>query len=60
MSSSKRPLISRRLRTGLRLGPITVYSERRRCGKNCSGCPHGPYLYAKDHTGKRTYIGKEP
>ena len=33
------------------------------CGKDCSGCPHGPYWYAqwRDQTGKlrSRYIGKE-
>jgi hypothetical protein len=32
-----------------------------KCGKNCSGCPHGPYEYHVTWDGKKTnweYIGK--
>lgn len=32
-----------------------------KCGKNCRGCPHGPYLYARWREGKRLrskYLGK--
>ena len=29
-----------------RVGKITYQWEKIRCGKNCKGCPHGPYLYA--------------
>ena len=29
-----------------KVGKITYQWEKIRCGKNCKGCPHGPYLYA--------------
>ena len=31
------------------------------CGKNCNGCPHGPYIYEYEWTGEKVesrYIGK--
>ena len=39
------------------------YRERRiPCGKNCAGCPHGPYVYLvwRDASGKlrERYLGK--
>ena len=38
-------------------------AEYRKCGKCCSGCPHGPYWYVVWHQAgtndvKRRYIGK--
>ena len=41
---------------------ITYYSEHRKCGRpgcKCAGGDlHGPYWYARDASGKVTYIGK--
>lgn len=40
---------------------ITYRLERVSCGKNCKGCPHGPYWYGYWREGGRThsrYIGK--
>lgn len=42
-------------------GSVTYRLERVSCGKNCKGCPHGPYWYGYWREGKRTrskYIGK--
>ncbi len=42
-------------------GSVTYRLERVPCGKNCKGCPHGPYWYGYWREGKRTrskYIGK--
>ena len=33
--------------------------EMRRCGRNCSKCPHGPYWYLLLDGGRRAYVGKE-
>jgi hypothetical protein len=44
------------------IGAITFQLERVRCGKNCNGCPHGPYWYAYYRSAGRVvskYIGKE-
>lgn len=30
--------------------------EYRNCGRNCRGCPHGPYLYVRLKSGKRRYV----
>lgn len=41
---------------------VTYQLELVRCGKNCKGCPHGPYWYAYYRSGGRVvskYIGKE-
>lgn len=41
-------------------GPVEQ-EEMIRCGKNCSGCPHGPYLYKyewEDGEVVSTYEGK--
>jgi len=46
------------VRTG---GSTTYRLERVSCGKNCKGCPHGPYWYGYWREGKKTrskYIGK--
>lgn len=43
------------------LGSMTYRLERVSCGKNCKGCPHGPYWYGYWREGGRTrskYIGK--
>lgn len=43
-------------------GKITYQLEKVYCGKNCSGCPHGPYWYAywkEDGQTKSKYIGKD-
>ena len=40
---------------------ITYRLERVSCGKNCKGCPHGPYWYGYWREGGKTrskYIGK--
>ncbi len=42
-------------------GSITYRQERVSCGKNCKGCPHGPYWYGYWREGGKThskYIGK--
>ncbi len=42
-------------------GTITYRLERVSCGKNCKGCPHGPYWYGYWKEGGKTkskYIGK--
>ena len=42
-------------------GSVTYRLERVSCGKNCKGCPHGPYWYGYWREGGRTrskYIGK--
>jgi hypothetical protein len=49
-------LLAQLARAPVHLGSITLSLEYRRCGK-CSRCPHGPYLYARDRTGHRTYLG---
>ncbi|MBN1236374.1 MAG: hypothetical protein JW999_10065 [Methanotrichaceae archaeon] len=44
-----------------RFGPVTYRLERVSCGKNCKGCPHGPYWYGYWREGGKTrskYIGK--
>lgn len=54
--SAKREVVSTR-----KAGKVTVRSERIYCGKNCNGCPHGPYDYAYWWEGGRVrskYIGK--
>lgn len=40
----------------VQLAGFTLSLEYRSCGK-CQRCPHGPYLYARDRTGRRHYIG---
>lgn len=43
-------------------GRVTYQQELIRCGKDCWGCPHGPYWYAYYRKAGRTvskYIGKE-
>ena len=45
-----------------RVGTVTYRLERISCGKNCKGCPHGPYWYGYWREGGKTrskYIGKE-
>jgi hypothetical protein len=40
---------------------MTFRLERVSCGKNCKGCPHGPYWYGYWREGGKTrskYIGK--
>ena len=52
----KREVISKK-----KVGKMTVQLERVRCGKNCKGCPHGPYLYGyywKDGRLVSVYLGK--
>ena len=42
-------------------GCITYRQEKVSCGKNCKGCPHGPYWYGYWREGGKTrskYIGK--
>jgi hypothetical protein len=42
-------------------GSMTFRQERVSCGKNCKGCPHGPYWYGYWREGGKTrskYIGK--
>jgi len=42
-------------------GSMTYRLEKVSCGKNCKGCPHGPYWYAYWREGGKTrskYIGK--
>lgn len=44
-------------------GKPARYRERRiPCGKHCSGCPHGPYIYLvwRDEEGnlRERYVGK--
>jgi len=42
-------------------GPTTYRLEKVSCGKNCKGCPHGPYWYGYWREGGKThskYIGK--
>jgi len=44
-----------------KLRSITYRLERVSCGKNCKGCPHGPYWYGYWREGGKThskYIGK--
>lgn len=39
---------------------VTIQKQKRNCGKNCDGCPHGPYLYAYYREGttlKSKYLG---
>lgn len=46
------------LKGRIHLPGVTISLEYRRCGKNCGGCPHGPYLYARDRAShKRKYLG---
>ncbi len=43
------------------IGSITYRRELVSCGKNCKGCPHGPYWYGYWREGGKThskYIGK--
>lgn len=44
-------------------GPQVSYrQEHVRCGRDCDGCPHGPYWYAYWREGGRNrsqYIGRE-
>lgn len=54
--STKREVVSKR-----KSGKVTIQSERIYCGKNCKGCPHGPYDYAywwEDGRVRSKYIGK--
>ena len=42
-------------------GSTTYRLEKVSCGKNCKGCPHGPYWYGYWREGGKTrskYIGK--
>ncbi|VVB71997.1 Uncharacterised protein [uncultured archaeon] len=42
-------------------GSMTFRLERVSCGKNCKGCPHGPYWYGYWREAGKTrskYIGK--
>jgi len=42
-------------------GSVTYRLEKVSCGKNCKGCPHGPYWYGYWREGGKThskYIGK--
>jgi hypothetical protein len=42
-------------------GSTTYRLERVSCGKNCKGCPHGPYWYGYWREGGKTrskYVGK--
>ena len=42
-------------------GTMTFRLERVSCGKNCKGCPHGPYWYGYWREGGKTrskYIGE--
>jgi hypothetical protein len=42
----------------IHLPGVIISLEYRRCGKNCSGCPHGPYVYARDRLShRRKYLG---
>lgn len=44
-----------------RSGSMTYRLEMVSCGKNCKGCPHGPYWYGYWREGGKTrsrYIGK--
>jgi len=41
---------------------LTIQLEEIMCGKNCRGCPHGPYYYGYFRQGGRlrsVYIGKK-
>ena len=41
---------------------LTIQYEEILCGKNCRGCPHGPYYYGYFRQGGRlrsVYIGKK-
>jgi len=40
----------------LHIGTLTLSLEYRRCGHHCNGCPHGPYVYARERNGRRKYI----
>jgi hypothetical protein len=51
----------REVLTVKRSGSVTYRLERISCGKNCKGCPHGPYWYGYWREGSKTrskYIGK--
>lgn len=51
----------RRVVSSFRDGKYTYRKELVWCGKNCRGCPHGPYWYAywrKDGVEHCRYIGK--
>lgn len=42
-------------------GSETIVKKKQQCGKNCSGCPHGPYKYRVTRSGGSVsweYIGK--
>jgi hypothetical protein len=42
-------------------GSVTYRLEKVSCGKNCKGCPHGPYWYGywrEDGRTRSKYIGK--
>ncbi len=42
-------------------GSITYRLEKVSCGKNCKGCPHGPYWYGywrEDGKTRSKYVGK--
>jgi hypothetical protein len=44
-----------------KVGKLTIQSERVYCGKQCRGCPHGPYDYAYWREGgkiRSKYLGK--
>lgn len=40
---------------------VTYRLEKVKCGKDCAGCPHGPYLYKywrEDGRLRKAYVGK--
>jgi hypothetical protein len=45
------------------MGSVSYQLEMVKCGKDCKGCPHGPYWYGyyRNQKGKvvSTYIGKD-
>jgi hypothetical protein len=56
MERTKREILEER-----QSGSMTYRLERVSCGKNCKGCPHGPYWYGYWREGGKThskYIGK--
>src|SRR5687768_9130259 len=41
---------------------VTYRLEKVKCGKDCAGCPHGPYLYKywrEDGRLRKAYVGKD-
>ena len=59
---SRNPGVKREILEERHCDSMTFRLEKVSCGKNCKGCPHGPYWYGYWREGGKTrskYIGKK-